>query len=182
MSSTGSSVSIRLATSDDALETHRIAVATFPLACTPGTPLERIERHIAENLTAESFERYLADPETDVLLAESGGVAVGYSMLVGGAPDAAVVPSLQARPALQLSKFYLLAELHGRGAAAALMDATLTRAAERGASVLWLGANPHSAQANRFYEKHGFEVAGSVPFTFGGVELSDVLRMRELQR
>lgn len=61
---------------------------------------------------------------------------------------------------------YVLAELHGTGAAAALMN-TSYRAAEQGASCVWLGANRNNERAQRFYRKCGFVPVGDRSFRLG---------------
>jgi len=167
----------RTAGPDDAALLHSLAAATFALACPPGTTAEAIAAFIAANLSEAKFRDYLADPARDLLLVELDGTAVGYSMLVAadpGDPDVAAV--VTRRPAVELSKVYLLAEAHGTGASAELMRQSIAVAAARGAASVWLGVNQLNARANRFYEKSGFAKVGVKHFLVGDKLEDDFVR------
>jgi GNAT superfamily N-acetyltransferase len=170
----------RIATADDAALLHRLAAATFALACPPGTTLEAIDDFVATHLSEQRFSQYLADPDRDLLVVEADGAPVGYSMLIGGDPtDADVLAVVHARPVTELSKFYLLQAAHGSGASAVLMTASIERARERGAAAVWLGVNQHNGRANRFYEKSGFTTVGTKRFLVGGKWEDDFVRAME---
>ena len=159
---------IRIAGADDAPALAELAAATFPLACPPETTAESIAAHIAAHLDEDAFDRYLADPSTTVLVVDDGGELIGYTMLVAGdPPDPDVAAAVDPRPTVELSKVYLLADRHGRGLAAELMAATLRRAAEDGASAVWLGVNQGNVRAIRFYTKSGFAIAGARTYRVG---------------
>jgi len=161
-------VLIRPAAIADADALATVAAATFELACPPDMTEEAIAAFVAEHLTPDSFAGYLADPERALLVAEEGGEAVGYTMLVFGEPYAedvrAVVPQ---RPAAELSKIYVLPEAAGTGLAGGLMEASVAIARNRGAAVLWLGTNQQNQRAQRFYAKSGFAHVGTRRFWVG---------------
>lgn len=170
-------VSTRSAGPDDAALLHRIAAATFALACPPGTTPEAVADFVASNLSEPHFARYLADESRDVLLVEIAGEPVGYTMLIAADPaDPDVAAVVTARPTVELSKFYLLAAAHGSGAAAVLMRASVEAARARAASSVWLGVNQQNARANRFYEKNGFVNVGTKRFLVGGNWEDDFVR------
>ena len=152
-------VRVRVADSGDAAELAEVAAATFPLACPPTTRAGDIAATIAAYLSEECFAGYLRDPDRRVLAARDGGRIVGYAMLVrdGTGPSTVV----------ELSKIYLSPAQHRTGAAAALMEAGLTWAADVGAQSVWLGVNQTNRRAQRFYRKHGFEITGTRTFTLG---------------
>lgn len=161
-------VTIRAAGPADAPALARLAAATFPLACPPGTSAGSIAQFIAAHLSAECFAGYLADPDRDIRLALDDELAAGYTMLVLGEPqDPVVAAALTHRPTAELSKVYLLGDRHGAGLAAALLAATLDVARARGAAGVWLGVNQHNARAIRFYQKSGFAIVGAKTFTVG---------------
>ncbi|GAA2777364.1 GNAT family N-acetyltransferase [Mycolicibacterium pallens] len=152
----------------DVGELAELAAVTFPLACPPTSPPDAIAAFIAANLSPERFADYLADPSRTVLAARIGGRMVGYAMLIDGAgTDPDVAKALTLRPAIELSKLYVLADSHGSGVAAALMNAAVTHASRAGARCLWLGVNQKNRRAQRFYGKHGFAVAGTKTFPMG---------------
>jgi len=174
-------LSIRVAGAMDAAPLADLAAATFALACPPHTTAAAIAEFVRDVLAERNFDAYLADEGRVVLVAEEAEVMVGYTMLVFGEPtDPDASAAVGIRPTAELSKFYLRAESHGRGAAAALMAATLDVAGGRGVAGLWLGVNELNARAIRFYEKSGFRVVGQKRFLVGGVYENDFVLERAL--
>lgn len=149
-------------------ELAELAGRTFPLACPPSTGLDDITAFVAENLSAERFRDYLRDPDRVVLTATQDDRIIGYAMTVRAAPeDPDVAAVVTARPAVELSKFYVAPEAHGHGAATRLMATVLAQAADSGAACVWLGVNQKNQRAQRFYIKHGFTVTGTKTFRLG---------------
>ena len=68
---------------------------------------------------------------------------------------------------IELWRFYVDREWHGRGIAQALMDRVKAAARERGAKTLWLGVWERNDRARAFYAKCGFADAGEHIFLFG---------------
>ena len=175
------SITTRRAEAADTDLLHDLAARTFGLACPPGTLQSDIEAFVATHLSRDSFRSYLADPDRILLLVADDELPVGYSMLVTGPikdPDVAAV--VDDTVSIELSKFYLAAERHGSGAAAALMTATLAEAAATGARFCWLGVNQQNVRAGKFYAKHGFEVVGVKRFLVGDQWHDDHVRRRAL--
>ncbi|PND58240.1 GNAT family N-acetyltransferase [Mycobacterium sp. ENV421] len=165
----------------DAVELAELAAATFPLACPPTSPPADIAAFITAHLSRERFTEYVADLSRTVLAARAGGRMVGYAMLIDGVgADPDVAQAITPRPAVELSKLYVLADSHGSGIAAALMDATVNRAADAGARCVWLGVNQRNSRAQRFYGKHGFTVVGTKTFPMGTHTEQDYVMVRPL--
>ena len=174
-------VDVRAAEPDDAALLHRLAAATFALACPPHTTLEAIEDFIATTLSEASFAAYLVDPERALFVAEDAAVAAGYTMILFGEPkDADAAAAITVRPTAELSKIYVLERHHGQGVAPALMERSLEAARERGARGMWLGVNQENERANRFYEKSGFATVGTKRFLVGDRYEDDFVRERAL--
>ncbi|MEO6199889.1 MAG: GNAT family N-acetyltransferase [Cryobacterium sp.] len=177
-------VSIRAAGAADAVALADLAAATFALACPPHTTADAIAAFLRDVLAERNFDGYLADSDRILLVAEDDEdetAMVGYTMLVFGEPtDADATAVVAARPTVELSKFYVRAESHGRGTAATLMAATLDAARAGGAAGTWLGVNQLNARAVRFYEKNGFAVVGEKRFLVGGVYENDFVLERAL--
>jgi diamine N-acetyltransferase len=171
----------RRAAPGDAAALHELAARTFGLACPPGTPQSDVDAFVATHLSEERFEDYLKDDNRIVLVTETGGVPIGYTMLVRGPiadPDVRAV--VDGAASIELSKFYVLRDNHGSGIAGSLMEATLEAAAATGAATCWLGVNQQNARAARFYAKCGFEVVGTKHFLVGEHWQDDHIRMRSL--
>lgn len=159
---------IRRAAADDAGALAELAAITFPLACPPSSSPEDIAAHLANTLSEQHFQRYLADQDITILVLDSGDRLNGYSLLVNRAPaDPDVASALTLVPSVELSKCYVHPEHHGLGAAAELMHASLEAAAAAGGAGAWLGVNSQNARAIRFYEKSGFAKVGTKSFQLG---------------
>ncbi len=164
----------------DAEELGRVAAETFPLACPPGSGAEDIAAFIAENLSAERFREYIGDSTRTVLKAVGEGRILGYVLLNSGAPaDPKVASVIVPRPVTELSKMYVLPGQHGNGVSGALMSSALDAARSAGSVAVWLGVNQENARAQRFYGKHGFEVAGTKTFMVGSELHQDYVMLHE---
>lgn len=165
----------------DLSELAEVAARTFPLACPPAVTTDNVAAFIEENLSESRFRDYLVDPERVVLVARTGGSITGYAMLIHGVPDDPDVQrAVEPRPAIEVSKIYVLPEHHGSGVATALMHAALQEAEEAGAAVVWLGVNQQNQRAQRFYAKHGFAVSGTKTFRLGAAVENDYVMVRTL--
>jgi diamine N-acetyltransferase len=172
---------IRKATADDAGRLAGLAAVTFPLACPPESSPADIAAHLAATLSEANFQKYLADPGITVLVIDSDGELRGYSMLVNRpARDTDVAAVLTALPATELSKCYVHPDHHGLGAAAELMQASISEATAAEANGIWLGVNSQNARAIRFYEKSGFRKVGTKSFTLGSTVEHDFVMERAL--
>lgn len=165
----------------DLPELADVAARTFPLACPPSVTRENIAAFIVENLSQQRFRDYLADTDRAVLAARADGRIVGYVMLIRGVPDDDEVQrAVTARPAVELSKMYVLPDGHGAGVAVALMTAALRHATDLNAKCLWLGVNQQNERAQRFYTKHGFTINGTKTFRLGAGIENDYVMVRPL--
>jgi ribosomal protein S18 acetylase RimI-like enzyme len=175
-------IAVAAAAEADLPELADVAALTFPLACPPAVTPENIAAFIAENLSQQRFRDYLADPERAVLAARDDGRIVGYAMLIRGVPDDDDVQrAVTLRPAVELSKIYVLPGSHGTGASSALMTAALQHATELDAKCVWLGVNQQNQRAQRFYTKHGFTINGTKTFRLGAGIENDYVMVRPLQ-
>src|SRR6478752_5721336 len=160
-------VVVTTATEAELSELADVAAQTFPLACPPTVTADNIEKFVAANLSAQRFAGYLDDPDRAVFVAKRDGRILGYAMLIRGVPDDPDVQlAVTVRPAVELSKIYVLPQVHGGAVAAAFGYARDQRA-----ECVWLGVNKEDQRAQRFYTKHGFTVSGTKSFHLGaGVE------------
>jgi len=118
----------------------------------------------------------LTDPGVVTLLAEESGQTVAYAQLrTGRVPDCVE----GARP-IELWRFYVSREWHGRGIAQALMSRVVAEAAIRGAQTLWLGVWERNPRALAFYGKCGFVDVGEHVFLFGTDPQTDRVMARAL--
>lgn len=105
----------------------------------------------------------LEDPRITTLLVEQDGAATAYAQLRQHQIPACVTD----KAALELWRFYVHRDWHGRGVAQALMERVKAEAQQRGARTLWLGVWERNDRARAFYAKCGFADAGEHIFLFG---------------
>ena len=174
-------MSISRALPADAHRVSALAIATFALACPPGTAQENIDQLCATKLSPTSFEAYLADPRVRIWFASHGDELLGYVMSVSGEPDDLVIAkAVSARPTVEISKIYVRASAHGSGIAQQLMSVAVENARAEGAQSVWLGVNQQNERANTFYERNGFLVVGERRFQVGDSLEEDFVREKVL--
>lgn len=174
-------IAVTAAIDADLTELADVAACTFPLACPPSVTRENIIAFIDENLSQTRFRGYLADPDRAVLVAREDGPIVGYVMLIRGVPeDDDVQRAVTLRPAVELSKMYVLPGSHGAGVSAALMTAAVQQGTSLDSKCIWLGVNQQNQRAQRFYTKHGFTINGTKTFRLGAGVENDYVMVRPL--
>jgi ribosomal protein S18 acetylase RimI-like enzyme len=174
-------IAVAAAVEADLPELTAVAARTFPLACPPSVTPENIAAFIDENLSQARFREYLVDANRAVFVARGNTRIMGYVMLIHGVPDDDDVQrAVSVRPAVELSKMYVLPESHGEGVSAALMTAALQHAKHTDANCVWLGVNQNNVRAQRFYTKHGFAIKGTKTFRLGAGIESDYVMVRPL--
>lgn len=105
----------------------------------------------------------LTSPHIITLLVEEGGQTVAYAQLrAGHVPDC-----VRGERPVELWRFYVTRERHGRGVAQALMERATAEALATGARTLWLGVWERNPRARAFYGKCGFVDVGEHVFLFG---------------
>jgi ribosomal protein S18 acetylase RimI-like enzyme len=174
---------VRVATtaSVDIAELAGVAARTFPLACPPSVAQANVASFIDAHLCGARFAEYLADPQRLILTASRDDRIAGYAMLVRGVgDDPDVQGAVRIRPAVEISKMYVLPDEHGSGVSTALMDAALAAATEWGAGCVWLGVNQNNVRAQRFYAKCGFSIHGTRTFRLGDHDEADYVMVRPL--
>jgi GNAT superfamily N-acetyltransferase len=105
----------------------------------------------------------LTDPDIVTLLVEEGGTAIAYAQVrIGHVPEC-----VTGQNPIELWRFYVQRDWHGRGVAPALMDRVKAEARTFGARTMWLGVWDRNPRAQAFYRKCGFGDVGEHVFLFG---------------
>lgn len=132
---------------------------TFAATNDPGDMALHLARAYGEAQQAAELQH----PGITTLLVERDGAAIAYAQLRDDhRPECVTGPA-----PLELWRFYVHRDWHGRGVAQALMDRVKVTARERGARTLWLGVWERNDRARAFYAKCGFSDAGEHVFLFG---------------
>jgi GNAT superfamily N-acetyltransferase len=116
-----------------------------------------LARVLAEQFVPERLPAELEDPAARWIVAEADGKLAGYAYLrAGRVPEvgSAIAP-------VELARFYVDREWHGRGVARRLMDEVVSHARGLGGRTLWLAVWQRNPRAIAFYRKYGFARIGS---------------------
>ncbi|MGH9421200.1 MAG: GNAT family N-acetyltransferase [Thermoanaerobaculia bacterium] len=155
----GHLVSIRIATPDDAATLFALALKTFVDAFAPDNRAEDMDAYTNVAFGEAQQRRELEGPDIITIFAEEDGQPIGYVQL-RRTPDAP-------HGDLEVARFYVDRDHHGRGVAQLLMTAVDDRARMLGVTRIWLGVWERNFRAIAFYQKVGFVRCSSHPFLLG---------------
>ena len=129
-------------------------------------PQSNLERHLVETFGPAQQTAELADLTRQTLVIEAETGLLGYALLRACGPESTESSFHFVNP-LEVTRFYVDASLHGRGAAQQLMTAVLSHAVSAGHDSVWLQVWERNDRAIRFYAKAGFTDAGEASFQVG---------------
>lgn len=169
-------MTIRRGTAADAAILAALARDTFFETFASTNDPADMALHLQRAYGLEQQTAELTDPRVMTLLVEEGDQAVAYAQLrTGGEPDCITGP----RP-MELWRFYVDRNWHGKGVAQALMDRVVIEAGHAGAQTLWLGVWERNPRALAFYAKCGFADVGEHVFLFGTDPQTDRVMARPI--
>ncbi len=126
--------------------------------------------------TEPAQRREIADPDIVTWLVEMEGRLAAFAQLRLSTRSDGVTG---VRP-VELWRFYVDPDWHGRGVAAALLERVEDTARAHGAETLWLGVWEKNLRAQAFYRKHGFVRVGSHTFVVGTDPQTDLVMSKAL--
>lgn len=165
---------IRAASAADASALARFGADCFRRAYGADSRPEDVEAHVHAHYSPARQGREISDPDGVFLVATADDVIAGYAYLRQVPPP----PCVTSRRRMEINRFYLAPETHGRGLAQQLMVAALAAAAGRGAEGVWLTVWERNPRGIAFYLKSGFRDVGETVFQVG----SDPQRDRVMER
>jgi diamine N-acetyltransferase len=169
--------SIRAASSADAEMLTEFARRTFYDAFAPMNSPENIEAYMSQNFTMQKISAQLDDPRAVFLIAEVEATPVAFAKLYDGeVPDC-----VRGFAPVEIERFYVDQQFHGKGVAHTLMQACFDRARQSGHGTIYLGVWENNRRAIAFYRKCGFDVVGSHAFQLGDETQKDFLMERRLR-
>lgn len=155
---------VRPARANEAAELSAMMRRTFVAANGHCSTPENVAAFLDAVYTPARQAQEIRDPDTLTLIVEHDGVWAGFAQLRWGTvPPADVL----VRPTVELGRIYLDEAFHGQGIAAVLVSHLLAAAQLRKSRSVWLNVWQESAQAIRFYRKHGFQIVGRSIFYVG---------------
>lgn len=169
---------IRRAVLADAAALAELAERTFTDAFGAMNRPDDLARHNAESYGEAVQARELADPATTTIVADHQGALVAYAQVRrGDVPD-----RVTGADPIELVRFYVSREWHGKGLAQELMARVLSTAEEVGARTVWLGVWEQNPRGIAFYRKCGFVDVGSKVYVVGSDPQTDRVMTRPVDR
>jgi diamine N-acetyltransferase len=174
---TESDLSVRRAGAADAAALAEFAERTFRVTFAADNNAADMALYCLQAFSTATQEAEIADPAVETLLMEDGvGHLVAYAQLRQSPTPAEVTgPS-----PIELVRFYVDRERHGRGLAQRLMAEIVAAARRRGAKTIWLGVWEKNVRAVAFYRKEGFVDVGVHDFVLGTDRQTDRVMARLL--
>lgn len=83
---------------------------------------------------------------------------------------------------IELFRFYVDKDWHGKGIAVPMMEACYDQARRRGGRTICLSVWQKNPRAIRFYEKIGYRISGSHPYLLGTDVQTDWIMTKEVPR
>ena len=156
-------MTIRTATASDAAVIADLARRTFYDTFASTNDANDMALYLASAFGIDQQTRELTNRDITTLVAEEDGTAIAYAMVRSDHVPGCVTDA----EAVELWRFYVDAQWHGRGVAQALMERVKAAARQRGAKTVWLGVWERNDRARAFYVKCGFADVGEHIFLFG---------------
>lgn len=156
-------VRIRRATADDAKVLADLALKIFLDTFAARNNPADIELHANRSYGADIQRAELNDSSLTYLIAEAGATPAGFAMV--GEPRSESCEGLDSP--IELFRFYVDKDWHGKGIATPLMKAVYDEARARGGRTICLNVWQENPRAIRFYEKIGYRITGTVPYMLG---------------
>lgn len=156
-------MNIRTAVPEDAAVLADLARTTFYDAFAATNDAADMALHLKRAYGVQQQAAEIQDSRITTLLVEQGGSAIAYAQI----RDHHIPACVSGPTPIELWRFYVDREWHGRGIAPALMERVKVESRSRGAKTLWLGVWEHNNRARAFYAKCGFADAGEHIFLFG---------------
>lgn len=126
-------------------------------------------------LSAEAFERRIAEPGAGVWIADVDGAAAGFAVA-----DACALPHPEASGADgELKQLYVLRSAQGLGVGRSLLDAALAWLAQDGERRVWIGVWSGNTRAQAVYAARGFAKVGEYDFRVGETVDREFILRRE---
>ena len=165
---TDTACSIRAATQQDAALLASLGERAFTETFAKDNNPEDLVAYLSQSFSLEKQTEELALPGSCFLILEIDGAPAGFARLQDYASDSRLSesPRWSGHP-MELVRFYLLQAWTGRRLGDGLMQACLDQARAQGVDVLWLGVWEHNPRAIAFYQRWGFEKAGTHHFQLG---------------
>lgn len=156
-------VAIRRACVADAAALAEIGARTFHETFAADNRPDDMAAYLATSFGVSQQTAELASADYVTLLACAGATPIAFAQVRRKEPPACV----EGPAPVELHRFYVDRQWHGRGVAAPLMAASADAIRALGGRTAWLSVWEHNPRARAFYVKCGFRQTGTAEFWVG---------------
>lgn len=163
---------------DDAALLSKIGAETFweTYRDSPDSEEDDLRKYIDWAYDEDRLRIELQDEGFRYLIAEVQGEPAGYARLKIGS----YIENIDGERPLEISRIYLYSEYQGSGRGRSLIEKCIEEAKRFVCDKVWLSVWKHNERAIGFYEKMGFEMAGTTSFDLAGTEHEDFVMVFSL--
>lgn len=136
-----------------------------------------VEAYVSSAFSTDILLAELNDPFSVFYFAMVDGKAVGYIKLNYSSAQT----EFRHENAVEVERIYVINDQQGKSIGNQLLDFAIDMAIQSKLQYIWLGVWEHNTNAIRFYERNGFKIFDSHPFTLGTDLQTDLLMKRELK-
>jgi ribosomal protein S18 acetylase RimI-like enzyme len=130
---------------------------------------------LQRDFSEEALQASLVSPAHTWLVLRDAGEPMGFAKINWDRPD-----PVRHTVGAELQKIYFSSAATGKGYGARLLDAVFGEVRQRGQSWVWLDVLKSNRGAQAFYEKHGFQMIGEIPFSTDKAEIGLFVMARDL--
>src|SRR5437763_8685734 len=167
---------VRRANVTDASLLAELGARTFSNTFAADNKPDDMAAYLAASFSPSKQAEELLDALSLYLIAEIDNEVLGYAHLYAGVTPGCVTGAMP----IELVRFYVVRQWHGRGVSAALMRACIDEARRAGYQTMWLGVWEHNGRAQAFYRKWSFQGVGEHIFQLGSDSQTDVVMARKI--
>lgn len=149
---------------------------TFEYTFAKDNTEENMKAYLAKSFNTEKVKEEIIEMDSQFFLALLGDVPVGYARMRKNNELDEFSGS-----AVELERIYVIRKVLGKKIGAALLQACLEYAQQKGFAWVWLGVWEHNKKAQQFYSKWGFKKFGEKPFQLGDDPQVDWLMKKRIR-
>ncbi len=169
-------LTIKIATASDLKNISQISIETFIETYSDFFSPNLIENYVNEKFNSTSIKKELDNKLIIYLLAFYDNHLIGYAKL----KNQSWPSTIKSPNSIEIERLYVLNKFQKLKFGFAMMQKCIDQAISLNCNMIWLGVWEKNAKAIAFYEKLGFEMAGSINFHLGDKTLNDFLMCRSL--
>jgi diamine N-acetyltransferase len=171
-------ISLRRLTLKDVPALSLLSKQTFYDSFTGTCTQEDMQHFLDYYYNEDALAKEITDEAMQYYFAEINNEAVGYILYKEN--DAAFL-GINNKKAIELKRFYVLKNQHGKGVAQYMMNHFLEYAIAQNYAIAFLGVWEYNCRAQYFYAKYGFKTTeGRHDFPIGNTPQTDIYLLKEL--